>query len=80
VVETSGEGQVEENSGVRKARWTSVREGKRESGKRHRTAEESIRSTTESVREKPINYDARNFTGGDRFLYRRREGIEREGE
>ena len=59
---------------VWKARWTSIREGKREWGKRSRTAEESIRSTTESVRETPINYDARNFARVDNFLYRKREG------
>ena len=38
-----------------KARWTSIREGKREWGKRRKTAEESIHSTTESVRKTPIN-------------------------
>ena len=51
MVETFGEDQVEgENNGVWKARWTNIREGKRERGKRRKTAEESIRSTTEPVR------------------------------
>ena len=51
VAETLGEDRdKEENNGVWKARWTNIREGKRERGKRRKTAEESIRSTTESVR------------------------------
>jgi len=45
--------------GVWKARWTNVREGKREQGKRRKVTEESIRSTTESVRETPINNDTK---------------------
>lgn len=54
VVETFGEDQVEgENNGVWKARWTNIREGKRE--KRRETAEESIHSTTESVCKTPID-------------------------
>jgi len=73
VTETLGQGRVGENNGVWKARWTSIREGKREWGKRRRTPEESIRSTIKSVRKTPINYDKRNFAGDNNFLYRRRE-------
>ena len=51
VVETFEEDRgEEENNGVWKARWTNIREGTKERGERHRTAEESIHSTTESVR------------------------------
>jgi len=50
VVETLEDRGEEENNGVWKARWTNIREGKRERGKRRKTAQESIRSTTESVR------------------------------
>jgi len=62
VVETFGQDRDEENDGVWKARWTNIREGERERGKKHETAKESIRSTTESVRWTPINNDARDFT------------------
>jgi len=79
VVEILGKGQVEENNGCGKQGGQAF-ERARGLGKRRRTAEESIRSTTESVRKTPINYDARNFTGEDKFLHRRREGIEGGGD
>jgi hypothetical protein len=51
VVETLEENRgEEENDGVWKARWTNIRKGKKERGKKGKTAEESIRSTTEPVR------------------------------
>lgn len=77
--ERGGEDRVEENIEVWKARWTNIRRGRWVLGKRRKTAEESTRSTAESVHGTPINNDTSDFTKDDGFLCGRKKG-RREGE